>query len=66
MEQGMGWLRWSAEQFWAATLDELTHAIVGFGEARGVKADSELPLPEEDYDRLIAMVDAEAKKEAAQ
>lgn len=38
MEQGLGWLRWSPEQFWGATLAELTAGACGFLEAKTGKS----------------------------
>jgi hypothetical protein len=64
MQQGLGWLRWSVDQFWAATLDELTQAVIGYGETRGVRPEGALPLPEDTIDRLIAMVERAEAEEA--
>lgn len=30
----MGWLRWTPEAFWGATLAEVTAGLVGFAEAK--------------------------------
>jgi hypothetical protein len=64
MQQGLGWLRWSVTDFWNATLEEFSNAVIGFGESRGVKPEGQMPLPEEEYDRLIRMVEDEVEKEA--
>jgi hypothetical protein len=66
MEQGLGWLRWSVDEFWSATLEELTRAIIGYGETRGVKPQGRLPLPDSDYDRLIGMIEDEMAREQEQ
>ena len=34
MEQALGWLRWTPEAFWGATLAEVTAGLVGFAEAK--------------------------------
>jgi hypothetical protein len=66
MEQGLGWLRWTPDQFWEATLEEITRAIIGYAETRGVKPEGRLPLPESDYDRLINMIENEMAREQEQ
>jgi hypothetical protein len=66
MEQGLGWLRWSPDQFWNATLEEVSRGIMGYIETRGGKPEGRLPLPDEDYDRLIAMAQEEMEREAAE
>lgn len=37
MEQALGWLRWTPEVFWDATLAELTAGILGYMETRGAE-----------------------------
>jgi hypothetical protein len=66
MQQGLGWLRWSVADFWEATLDELLAGIVGFAETRGAGSSDDKPLPNEQYDQLIAMVEKEMAAAAEQ
>jgi hypothetical protein len=37
MQMALGWLRWTPDAFWGATMAELDNAIVGYMETRGVK-----------------------------
>lgn len=38
MQQALGWLRWTPDAFWGATLAEIDNAIGGFlEEARGIE-----------------------------
>jgi hypothetical protein len=53
-------------EFWDATLEELHHAVIGYAETRGVKPEEDLPLPKDDYDNLIAMVEEEMAREEAE
>lgn len=58
MEQGIGWLRWSPDDFWGATLAELTAGVMGYLETRGQKR----PEPKAaQYDALLEMA-AQARR----
>lgn len=35
MEQALGWLRWTPDAFWDATLAEVTAGVIGYMETRG-------------------------------
>jgi hypothetical protein len=63
MQQGLGWLRWSTDQFWNATLQELHAGVIGFAESRGAKTDSPPSEEEEVYDRLLRLVKEEQERE---
>lgn len=65
MQQGLGWLRWTVDEFWQATLQELHAGVMGFAESRGAKPDTDSPLPEEEevYDRLLRLVAEEQERE---
>lgn len=51
--QACGWLRWTPETFWNATLDEVSAAVYGYAESRGAlpKADEEA----EKWERLYRL-----------
>lgn len=36
MQQAFGWLRWTPDAFWGATLAEIHSATIGYLETRGV------------------------------
>lgn len=54
MEQACGWLRWTPEAFWNATMDEVDAAVRGFAESKGVKKPT--AMDDGDMDDLIAHV----------
>jgi hypothetical protein len=54
MEQATGWLRWTPDAFWAATLAEVAAAVCGFVECRTGKN------PRERAERMARLY-AEAK-----
>jgi hypothetical protein len=37
MQHALGWLRWTPDAFWGATLAEVDNAVVGYLETRGVQ-----------------------------
>ena len=61
MQQACGWLRWTPDAFWDATLSELWAAVEGLlewernVEPPNVRADA--------FDRLLAMAAAEKRAE---
>jgi hypothetical protein len=59
MQQALGWLRWTPDAFWGATLAEIHSALTGYLETRGVTPpDSKRAM----FDNLLAMA-REAKAE---
>jgi hypothetical protein len=55
----LGWLRWTPDVFWNATLAEVTAGILGYLETRGVqRPNAKAPV----YDALLDMV-RQAKRE---
>lgn len=67
MRQGMGYLRWSPEQFWNSTLAELHAGLQGYAEARGwTKPGASRRLADSDYDELLALAEAQMLLEGEQ
>jgi hypothetical protein len=64
MQQALGWLRWSPDQFWGSTLAELTAAVAGYLETRGVDPQAGEKERAMQGD-LLAMLEAEMEKEGA-
>lgn len=62
MQQALGWLRWTPDQFWDATLSELFAAVAGLLEwERNVEPATERGVM---FDRLLEMAEAERRRES--
>lgn len=60
MQQACGWLRWTPDAFWGATLAEIHSAITGFLETRGVAPrDAKADM----YDELMEVARAAQRAE---
>jgi hypothetical protein len=59
MQQAMGWLRWTPDAFWGATLADVHSGLTGFLETRGVAPPD---AKREAYDEMLAVA-REAKRE---
>jgi len=61
MQQALGWLRWTPDTFWNATLSELWAGLTGLQEwEHGVEPAEARALR---YDSLLAMATAERRAE---